>query len=76
MTTYKKVNSDYIVETTGPTDTIVFISPVTKVTQLLQLGIFTTSERNALAPENGQIIYNSTTNKFQGYAAGAWADLN
>jgi hypothetical protein len=76
MTTYKKVNSDYIVETTGPTDKILLISPVTKVTQVLQLGIFTTSERNALTPENGQIIYNSTTNKFQGYAAGAWADLN
>jgi hypothetical protein len=76
MTTYKKFNSDYIVETTGPTDKILLISPVTKVTQVLQLGIFTTSERNALTPENGQIIYNSTTNKFQGSAAGAWADLN
>lgn len=76
MTTYKKVNSDYIVETTGPTDKILLISPVTTVTGVFQAGVFTTSQRNALSPENGQIIYNSTTNKFQGYAAGAWVDLN
>lgn len=27
-------------------------------------------------PQNGQIRYNSSTNKFQGYAAGAWVDLH
>jgi hypothetical protein len=76
MTTYKKVNSDYIVETTTPSSKILLISPVTTVTGLLQAGVFTTTERNALSPVNGQLIYNSTTNKFQGYAAGVWADLN
>lgn len=37
----------------------------------------TTTQRDALSGvANGQMIYNTTTNKFQGRAAGAWADLN
>jgi len=35
-----------------------------------------TTARNALTPTNGMLIYNSTTSKFEGYAAGAWAPLN
>lgn len=27
-------------------------------------------------PINGYVIYNSTTNKFQGYAGGSWVDLH
>lgn len=27
-------------------------------------------------PENGMIRYNSTTNKFQGYAGGVWTDFH
>lgn len=38
---------------------------------------YTTAERNALAGvSNGRIIYNSTTNKLQVYAAGVWVDLH
>ncbi len=37
----------------------------------------TSTERDALQnPENSQIIYNETTNKFQGRASGAWIDLH
>ena len=36
----------------------------------------TTTQRDAITPQNGYIIYNSTTNKFQGYANGAWVDLH
>lgn len=36
----------------------------------------TTTQRNAMTPQNGYIIYNSTTNKFQGYAGGTWVDLH
>lgn len=30
---------------------------------------------NALTAANGMIVYNTTTNKFQGYEAGAWSNL-
>lgn len=47
---------------------------------LSQNGMFvprlTTAERNALQNViNGQLIYNTTTNKFQGYENGAWVNL-
>lgn len=47
---------------------------------LSQNGIFvpriTTAERNALQNVvNGQLIYNTSTNKFQGYENGAWVNL-
>ena len=35
----------------------------------------TTAERDALTAANGMVIYNTSTNKFQGYENGAWADL-
>jgi hypothetical protein len=35
----------------------------------------TTTERDNLTPGNGDIIYNETDNKFQGYENGAWANL-
>jgi hypothetical protein len=47
---------------------------------LSQNGIFvpriTTVQRDALQNVvNGQFIYNTTTEKFQGYEAGAWVNL-
>lgn len=47
---------------------------------LTQFGVFvpkvTTAERDSIqTPDNGQLIYNTTTNKFQGYENGAWANL-
>lgn len=42
----------------------------------LKLASFTTTTRNAITASNGDVIYNSTTNKFQGYANGSWVDLH
>lgn len=36
----------------------------------------TTTERNAIVAQAGDVIFNTTTNKLQVYASGAWADLN
>jgi hypothetical protein len=40
------------------------------------LNNITTSERDALSPTNGYLIYNSSTGKFQGYAGGSWVNLH
>ena len=42
----------------------------------MKMASFTTAERDALAAVNGDMIYNRTTNKFQGYANGVWVDLH
>ena len=44
-------------------------------TGALLLNRLTTTQRDALTPTNGMIIYNTTTGKFQGYESGAWANL-
>jgi len=36
---------------------------------------FTTTQRDALTAANGMIIYNTTTNQFEGYENGAWVSL-
>jgi hypothetical protein len=41
----------------------------------MRMASFTTTERDALAAQNGDIIYNTTDNKFQGYENGSWVNL-
>jgi hypothetical protein len=47
-----------------------------EATSFIQVSPITTSARNAISASNGMIIYNSSTNKFQGRANNAWVDLH
>lgn len=42
----------------------------------LRVASITTATRNLLTPLNGDIIYNTTDNRFQGYQNGAWINLD
>jgi len=48
----------------------------TSTNQPLQFPEFTTTERDAMSPQNGWVLYNSTTNKLQVRANGSWVDLH
>ena len=45
------------------------------VSGFVQFGSYTTTERNALTPANGMVIYNTTVSKFQAYENSAWIDI-
>ena len=55
---------------TDPDDKI-FLSDVVNINTLTGTQI-----TGLTAPQNGDLVYNSTTNKFQGYANGAWVNLH
>ena len=46
-----------------------------RLTTAFRPQILTAAERNALIASNGDMIYNSTTNRFQGFQDGVWVDL-
>ena len=41
----------------------------------IRMARFTSAERDLLIAQNGDVIYNTTTNKFQGYENGSWTNL-
>jgi hypothetical protein len=46
------------------------------VTSSLRLTSFTDAQTSSLVGANGDLIYNSTSNKFVGYANGTWVELH
>ncbi len=58
------------------TDKMSVSSTLTSHTQVVRFASYTTSQRDALSAANGDIIYNSTANKFQGYAGATWVNLH
>ena len=57
-------------------DRIILGATQVRATKSIGLTPMTTATRDALTPYNGMLIYNSTTNKFQGYVNGTWSDLH
>jgi hypothetical protein len=49
---------------------------VSVTTSPFKLASFTDTQTGSLTPSNGDMIYNSTSNKFWGYAGGAWVALH
>ena len=64
-----EISSDGAILLTAATRVEISSSP-------LKMAGFTTAERDVLSAENGDMIYNTSTNKFQGYANGIWVDLH
>lgn len=48
---------------------------LTSTTGALLVPRMTTTQKSALTPVNGMIVYDASLNKFQGYENGAWASL-
>jgi hypothetical protein len=61
------------VGTNNPTEKLQVTGNI-KLSGLVKMDGITTAERDALTPQKGDIIYNTTTDKHQGYN-GSWNDL-
>lgn len=65
--------------TAGSDDTVTNSSvalEIKSVTKAVVTSRMTTTERNALTAVNGMVLYNTTTDKLQVYAAATWVDLH
>ena len=77
VTTYSVVvnkDGNFGINTITPNKKLVVNGNAQVVNELL-LGNMDQTAINALTAANGMIVYNTSTNKFQGYENGAWANL-
>ena len=61
---------------TGSANNLTLTETVTQTDKPLQFPSFSSTDRDAMSPDNGWVLYNSTTNKLQVYADGSWVDLH
>ena len=52
------------------------VNTVHVTTSSLRLASFSDAQTSSLTATNGDLIYNTTSNKFWGYAGGAWVALH
>jgi len=83
MKSFKRIDGDYTITTINDTDvftvdskTSTFTGNVSVSSGVLQLGTFTTTERNNLTVSEGAMIYNTTDDKVQVYINGAWTNIH
>jgi hypothetical protein len=81
---FATVTADSFISTGGgaPTlesETVINLQAVERVqitTSPFRLAQLTTTERNLISPVAGDLIYNTTDNRFQGYQNGGWINLD
>lgn len=61
--------------TVGTLTSLNVAGPTVITNGIFRMPSFTTTARNALTAVNGDVIYNSTLNKFQGFENGVWVNL-
>ena len=65
-------------DVTADDSTVMFNSNTGQITApgTVTLASYTTTQRDALTPANGMIIYNTTTSKLEAHAGGTWVSLH
>ena len=72
---YIQENDDTVVIGSNTGTSSYALLDLVSTTKAFILPRMTTTQRNTMVATNGMIIYNTTTNKFEGYENGSWTNL-